>query len=85
MKTFNGKYSCCTCEDPGDNTLGRTRLHRVWPYTDNCTIRTPERVEDAYRSTCSTGNAVSYILLPYPAADPNLELLILLLFVGNGL
>lgn len=49
-------------QDPGDNTLGSTPLHLVWPYTDICTIRTPEKVEDAYRSACTT-DAVCYIFV----------------------
>ena len=42
MKALGGEFSCCTCEDEGDNTVEDTPLHHVWPYTNNCTIRTKE-------------------------------------------
>ena len=39
MNHFNGPYSCCTCEDKGDNTVGSTLLHRVWPYSSSNVVR----------------------------------------------
>ena len=59
MKQHSGAHACCTCEDLGDNTLGKTRLHRVWPFTASCKIRTPESVANAFRSATNTGKAVS--------------------------
>ena len=62
MKQFSGAHACSTCEDPGDNTLGKTPLHRVWPFTAACKIRTPESVVNAFRSATNTGKAVSTYL-----------------------
>ena len=59
MKQHSGAHACSTCEDLGDNTLGKTQLHRVWPFTASCKIRTPESVANAFRSATHTGKVVS--------------------------
>ena len=61
MKQFSGGHACCTCLDEGDNTLGSSPMHRVWPYTHNNSIRLEEDVRTAYRTATVNGCPVSGI------------------------
>lgn len=59
MNQFNGAYSCCTCEDKGDNTLGSTPLQRVWPYSSSNVVRS--NVYAAIREATVKGKTVRLI------------------------
>lgn len=59
MKGFNGSYSCATCLDSGDNTIGESRMHRYWPFNLSCEIRNVHGVQSAFVKASQTGEAVS--------------------------
>lgn len=58
MKLFNGKYSCSTCEDPGDNVQSGHPLHRVWPYTPINITRTSAYVYQSVALSIQKNEAV---------------------------
>ena len=60
MKAYNGQYSCCTCLDEGDNTIGAHAGIRYWPYNPSCQIRTLAGVNVAYRQATTEGVAVRF-------------------------
>ena len=62
MKSFSGEYACSTCTDKGNNTLGSTPLHRVWPIVRACAIRSESAVKKSYVKATRSGTAVSYLL-----------------------
>ena len=43
MKQYNGKFGCPACEDEGVSRLG-ARMHRNWPFTLSCNLRTHDSV-----------------------------------------
>ena len=59
MKNYNGAYSCPTCLDSGDNTVGASPMHRYWPFNSSCEIRTLEGVHTAFKEASRSGIAVS--------------------------
>ena len=61
MKNFSGEYGCSTCTDKGDNTLGSTPLHRVWPVVGACSIRSERAVKKSYVKAARSGTAVSLL------------------------
>ena len=63
MKLFNGKYSCSTCEDPGDNVQSGHPLHRVWPYTPINITRTSAYVYQSVALSIQKNEAVSISLI----------------------
>lgn len=60
MKLFNGEYSCCTCKDKGDNTVGASAGVRYWPYRSSCILRTADGIEQDYKDAVKDETAVSY-------------------------
>ena len=61
MKSYNGAYSCSTCLDCGDNTVGSSHLHRYWPFNEACEIRSLESVQGAFTSACINGQPVNVL------------------------
>ena len=59
MKAYNGAYSCPTCLDSGDNSVGSSHMHRYWPFNSTCEIRTLEGVQRAFKEASRSGIAVS--------------------------
>lgn len=60
MKAYNGEYSCCTCRDKGDNTVGASAGVRYWPYHSSCILRTADDVKKSYEDAVKDQTAVSY-------------------------
>ena len=59
MKGFNGAYSCATCLDSGDNTVGESYMHSYWPFNPHCESRSVDGVQNAFVKASQTGEAVS--------------------------
>lgn len=75
MKAFNGAYSCVTCLDEGDNTIGASPMVRYWPYNASCQVRSTTDVIDAFTDATTTNTAVSI--------TPTCHLVHLIRFVGT--
>ena len=58
MKSFNGEYSCCTCLDKGDNTVGASAGVRYWPSHSTCQLGTADDVERSYTDAVNNQRAV---------------------------
>ena len=54
MKSFNGKFACALCEDPGVPRAS-CHMHRNWPFTSNNTDRTSQSVRQCYQQLLDTG------------------------------
>ena len=58
MKMYNGKYSCPTCMDPGDNTIGASSGVRYWPIHSPGQMRSISDVRSAYKDATEDGAPV---------------------------
>ena len=59
MKGFNGEYSCSTCLDKGDNTIGLSHVHPYWPFNHHCEIRSTDDVCAVFTKASKTGQPVN--------------------------
>ena len=77
MKSFNGKFACALCEDPGVPRAS-CPMHRNWPFTSSNKERTPQSVRQCYLQLLNTGaETVRHV----HDTDP----LLILFFGGGGL
>jgi len=58
MKVYNGKYSCTSCEDPGEE--GSNPLHRVWPVNAESITRHKATVMKAVCDSVQQQTSVSF-------------------------
>ena len=58
MKSFNGKWGCLYCTNPGETTES-DQLHRFWPYKSSAVLRSPQSFIDDGRAALQDGDAVS--------------------------
>lgn len=59
MKAYNGKYSCTSCEDSGEE--GSNPLHRVWPFNAESTTRSKATVMKAVCDAVQQQTSVSFV------------------------
>ena len=59
MKAYNGKYSCTSCEDSGEE--GSNPLHRVWPFNAESTTRNKATVMKAVCDAVQQQTSVSFV------------------------
>jgi hypothetical protein len=58
MKSYNGKFACALCEDPGVPRAS-CHMHRNWPFTSSNKDRTSQQ---SYQQLLNTGaEAVRYV------------------------
>ena len=50
MKQYNGKFSCCYCEEEGVPRAS-SHLHRNWPYHQHVSVRTQSSMRQNARET----------------------------------
>ena len=62
MKSFNGKWGCLYCTNPGETTES-DKLHRFWPYKSSAA---PQSFIDDGKAALQDGDAVSSHLYSKP-------------------
>ena len=59
MKAYNGKCSCTSCEDSGEENSNP--LHRVWPFNAESTTRSKATVMKAVCDAVQQQTSVSFV------------------------